>query len=47
MTRRWGFRTRLTVLIATVLVAGGAGLLGVQYLLLRGAFTDALAASAT
>lgn len=41
------FRTRLTVLIATVLVAGGAGLLGVQYLLLRGTFTDALAGTGT
>jgi signal transduction histidine kinase len=35
------------VLIATVLVAGGAGLLGVQYLLLRGTFTDALAETGT
>ena len=31
--RRWSFRTRLTSLIAVVFVAGGVGLLGVQYLL--------------
>lgn len=47
MRRPRGFRTRLTVLIATVLVAGGAGLLGVQYLLLRGAFAGALAGTST
>lgn len=40
--RRWGFRTRLTALIAAVFVTGGAVLLGVQYLLVRGLFDSAI-----
>lgn len=41
-TRRWGFRARLTALIALVFVAGGAVLLGVQYLLTQQLFEDAM-----
>ncbi len=40
--RRWSFRTRLTSLIAVVFVAGGVGLLGVQYLLVQGLFDSAI-----
>ncbi|MFT4220887.1 MAG: ATP-binding protein [Microbacterium sp.] len=35
---RWGFRARLAALIAGVFILGGAVLLGVQYLLVRGLF---------
>jgi signal transduction histidine kinase len=40
--RRWGFRARLTALIAVVFVAGGAALLGVQYLLVQELFESAI-----
>lgn len=40
--RRWGFRTRLTALIAAVFVTGGVVLLGVQYLLVQGLFDNAI-----
>ena len=40
--RRWSFRARITALIAAVLVAGGAVLLGVQYLLVQGLFDTAI-----
>lgn len=40
--RRWGFRTRLTALIAAVFITGGAVLLGVQYLLVQRLFDTAL-----
>ncbi|SMX92960.1 Signal transduction histidine kinase [Brevibacterium sp. Mu109] len=40
--RRWGFRTRLTALIAVVFVAGGVALLGVQYFLVQGLFDTAI-----
>lgn len=35
-TRRWGFRARLTALIAGVFILGGAVLLTVQYVLVQG-----------
>ena len=40
MTRARAFRVRLAALIAGVFVAGGAALLGVQYLLTRQLFQD-------
>lgn len=40
--RRWGFRTRLTALIAIVFVTGGTALLCVQYLLVQGLFDTAI-----
>lgn len=40
--RRWGFRARLTALIAGVFVTGGVVLLGVQYLLVRELFDSAI-----
>jgi len=40
--RRWGFRTRLTALIAVVFIAGGTTILGVQYLLVEQLFRTAI-----
>lgn len=45
--RRWGFRTRLTTLIAAVFITGGAVLLGVQYLLVQQLFTTAIGTIST
>ena len=43
--RRWSFRTRLTITIASVFVAGGIALLTVQFLLVQGFFQSASATS--
>lgn len=40
--RRWGFRTRLTALIAAVFITGGTALLLVQYFLVQQLFTSAI-----
>lgn len=40
--RRWGFRARLTALIAAVFVGGGAILLGAQYFLVKGLFDEGI-----
>ncbi|WP_297103785.1 hypothetical protein [Tessaracoccus sp.] len=40
--RRWGFRARITALIAVVFVGGGVALLGVQYLLVGRLFDTAI-----
>lgn len=39
---RWGFRGRLTALIATVFVVGGAALLGLQYFMVQRLFSTAI-----
>lgn len=40
--RRWGFRARLTALIAAVFILGGAVLLSVQYLLVQQLFASGI-----
>jgi signal transduction histidine kinase len=45
--RRWGFRARLVALIAVVLIAGGAVLLGVQYVLVQQLFAQGISTIST
>lgn len=45
--RRWGFRARLTALIAAVFVVGGVALLSIQYLLVQQLFNSAIGTIAT
>ena len=42
MIGRWGFRARLTALIAVVLILGGAVLLTVQYVLVQQLFAGGI-----
>ncbi len=47
MTRHWGFRGRLTALIAGVFILGGAVLLTVQYVLVQQLFASGIATIST
>ena len=47
MTPRWGFRARLTALIAVVFILGGAVLLTVQYVLVRQLLATGIATIST